>query len=98
METSQRRLAIFYLALVAILGGVFAFVVTAGRDEHPQPPIAGGYDVADPDPCFGGRFDVKQSGQFVAIVASKGVGGKLRLDDGHVTGDVSCADGTTQPV
>ena len=84
--------------LVATLGAVSTYVIAAGDDKRPQPPIAGGYDVDGPVPCLGSRFDVKQSGQFVAISAARDAGGKLRLKDGRVTGVVRCDDGRTLPL
>jgi Kef-type K+ transport system membrane component KefB/nucleotide-binding universal stress UspA family protein len=77
---------------------VVVFLVIAGGDAHTQPGIAGGYDVQGSDACTGQRFDVKQSGQFVTISGAGGVGGKLRLQDGHVTGDVTCVGGATAPL
>jgi len=95
---SQRRLALFYLGLFATLAAVVAFVTAAGPDKRAQPSIAGGYDARDAGSCFGRRFDVKQSGQFVTIVASGGAGGKLRLKDRQVAGEATCADGETGPL
>ncbi len=94
----RTRLAIFYATLVAVLGAVTAFVVVAGHDKEASPSIAGGYDVRAPDPCFGGAFEVKQSGQYVTIVATGGAGGKLRLQDGRATGNVVCADDRARPL
>jgi len=94
VTNSKRRLAFLYLALFAILGGVVVFVVAGGSDGHAQPGIAGGYDVRPPgNACVGERFDVKQSGQFITITAAGGVKGKLRLRDGHITGDLTCLKG-----
>jgi Kef-type K+ transport system membrane component KefB len=95
MKTSVRRLVTFYLSLVIVLGVVFAIVVAAAPDQHAQPQIAGGYEVADAGSCLGRHFDVKQSGQFVTITGSGAVGGKLRLKHRRVTGDATCSDGST---
>ncbi len=97
MDSSRRRLAIFYLTLVAVLGGVTAFVLSSGHDKDPPAPIAGGY-VVQPGSCFGERFEIEQSGQFVGIAGERSSGGDVRLEDGRVTGDVRCADGATRPV
>jgi len=98
VKTSQRRLAIFYVILLAVLAGVVAFVVPAGERKQTERPIAGGYDVRTANPCLGPQFDVRQSGEFVAIAAPGGVGGQLRLRDGLLSGDVTCRDGTTAPL
>ena len=96
MDTSRRKLVIFYLALVALLCAVTAYVVASDHDN--QPPIAGGYDVREARSCFGDAFDVKQSGQFVEISAPSGAGGDLRLRDDRVTGEVTCAGGGRRPI
>ncbi len=99
MTNSKRRLAFLYCALFAVLGAVVVLIVATGGDAHPQPGVAGGYDVRPPgNACLGERFDVKQSGQFITITAPGGAGGKLRLQNGHVTGDVACAKGTRGPL
>ena len=98
MTGSQGRLAIFYLTLLAILAAVVAFVTPAGENTKTERPIAGGYDVRAANPCLGSQFDVRQSGEFVAIEAPGGAGGKLRMKEGLVTGDVKCQDGTTAPL
>ncbi len=90
----QRRLAIFYVALVAILAVVLLVVVAAGEDKKAQPEIAGGYDAMGASACLGPKFDVKQSGQFVGIKGAGDAGGQLRLEDGVITGDVTCRDGS----
>ncbi len=98
MHTSQRRLAIFYVLLLAVLAAVVTYVVPAGNDKKAEPGIAGGYDVGAGNPCLGPQLDVRQSGQFVAIEAAGGAGGQLRLEKGLITGDVTCRDGgTTAP-
>src|SRR5438094_496899 len=47
------RLIAFYIVLTVATVTVAAVVVSAGRDEHAQPSIAGGYDLDAPNPCFG---------------------------------------------
>lgn len=49
----KRRLVIFYLALVTVTGAVVVVVVDRGRNEKPQPVIAGGYDASSPNACLG---------------------------------------------
>jgi Kef-type K+ transport system membrane component KefB/nucleotide-binding universal stress UspA family protein len=96
VDNSKRRLAFLYLLLFAVLGVVVVFVLAVGGDAKAQPGIAGGYDARPGgSPCLGPRFDVKQSGQFVTIKAAGDAGGNLRLEDGHVTGDVTCVGGDT---
>jgi len=92
------KLAILYTALGALLVGVVLYVAATGGDIEAQPQIAGGYDVAAASPCLGPMFDVKQSGQFIAIIGADDAGGKLRLEDGRITGDATCANGSKAPL
>ena len=94
----KRRIALLYIGLAAALGTVILFVGSAGHDVDAQPAIAGGYDVQGAARCIGPRLDVKQSGQFVSIASSGGVTGKLRLEDGRLSGDVTCRDGSQAPL
>ena len=50
---SNRRLTIFYVLLAAAVAVVAIVVIDAGKDKHAQPAIAGGYDLAGPNPCLG---------------------------------------------
>ena len=50
---SNRRLTIFYVLLAAAVAAVAIVVIDAGEDKHAQPSIAGGYDLAGPNPCLG---------------------------------------------
>src|SRR4051794_19578321 len=46
-------MAIYYVVLAAITAIVAVVVISAGNDEHGQPSIAGGYDLAGPNACLG---------------------------------------------
>jgi Kef-type K+ transport system membrane component KefB len=93
--TANRRTLIAIYVVMAIAVTVVAIVcISAGQDLEPEPPIAGGYDLARPDPCLGTTFDLRQSGEFVNIENADGsLGGSLRTEQGRLTGDVSCVDG-----
>ncbi|HYU58948.1 MAG TPA: hypothetical protein VEO00_13005, partial [Actinomycetota bacterium] len=60
-SATGRRLLLFYPLLFAAVAAVVAVSISAGSDEGTQPEIAGGYDLAEQDPCLGSEFDVKQS-------------------------------------
>jgi len=96
---SSKRLPIYYTVLTLVAGSlaVLAIVVGSGRDA--QPAIAGPYEVADGPAraCLGSTFDIRQSGQFVAIEGGDaGASGNLRFQEGRITGDVSCVEGGTR--
>src|SRR5215210_6642388 len=94
-----RRLTAYYVVLVAAVAVVAAVVLSSGESERAQPAIAGGYDVAQGQACLGEQVDVRQSGQFISLQRADGSGaGKLRFEDGRLTGDVSCAAGGSQPL
>ena len=88
----KTRLVLFYAVLaLATAAGVIA-ILLAGRHEHAQKTIAGGYDVGRGASCMGAQFDLKQSGQFVDVANARGtLAGKLRWRDGRLRGEVSCA-------
>ncbi len=95
-SATGRRLLLFYPLLFAAVAAVVAVSISAGSDEGTQPEIAGGYDLAEQDPCLGSEFDVKQSGQFVNLDnPDQTLGGSLRFQDDALTGDVSCVDGSS---
>src|SRR5215218_6422868 len=50
---SGKLLAVYYGVLLAAVAAVAALVVSIGDDEEAQPSIAGGYDLSEPNPCFG---------------------------------------------
>ena len=58
--------------------------------------IGANYTAAEGSECLAGEFELAQSGEFVTLDGSGSTGGKLRLDGDQLTGDVTCADGTTQ--
>ncbi|MGH2802941.1 MAG: cation:proton antiporter, partial [Thermoleophilaceae bacterium] len=88
------------IAIYAVMGVAVATVATvgimAGEDLDPERSVAGGYDLARPDPCVGRGFDLRQSGEFVNVENAEGtLGGGLRAEQGRLTGDVTCVDGGT---
>ena len=98
MTGSARKLIVYYAILAVLAVLVVIVVFAAGSDEHPQPSIAGGYDVAPPAArCLGPAMDVTQSGQFIGLRRPDGTSlSKARLEDRRLTGDVSCVNGGTQ--
>ena len=94
---AKRTLIVIYAVMAIAVAVVATVVFTAGEDLSPERAIAGGYDLAEPDPCLGASFDIRQSGEFANIENADGsLGGALRVKDGRITGDVSCVDGDTQ--
>jgi Kef-type K+ transport system membrane component KefB/nucleotide-binding universal stress UspA family protein len=95
----NRRLVSFYVVFAVLTAVVAIVVIAAGQDRKPEEPINGGYDVAGDNKCLGAQFEVKQSGEFVNLQnADDTLGGKLRLDDGVLTGDVDCVAGGKQEI
>ena len=92
MEPAARtRLIALYAAMAVAVAVVMVLVISAGEDRHPQPGIAGGYDIQGENACLGPKFDVKQSGKYVNLDNAKGtLGGQLEFDEGQLTGDVDC--------
>jgi Kef-type K+ transport system membrane component KefB len=91
-----RRLVAIYAVTAVAVASVAIGAISAGEERTPQPSIAGGYDLRGPDPCLGESFDVKQSGEFVNLDNADGtLGGRLRLEDGLLSGDVACTGGAT---
>jgi Kef-type K+ transport system membrane component KefB/nucleotide-binding universal stress UspA family protein len=95
-----RRTLIAIYAVMAVAVAVVATVVfSAGQNLNPEKPVAGGYDLAKPDPCLGASFDLRQSGEFVNIEnADDSIGGGLRDENGQITGDVDCVSGGNQEI
>ena len=92
-----RRLTAYYVVLAAAVAVVATLVLTAGSKEEPQNSIVGGYDVTQGQTCLGDQVDVRQSGQFVSLLRSDGSStGKLRFEDGSLTGPVTCTNGEEQ--
>ena len=96
MAAQRSTLVAIYVVMGLAVAIVATVVFSAGQDLEAEKPIAGGYDLAKPDPCLGASFDLRQSGEFVNIENADGsLSGGLRDEDGHVTGDVNCVgDGT----
>ena len=96
MAANRRTIIAIYAVMALAVALVAGVVLTAGEDRSPERAIAGGYDLAEPNPCLGESFDLRQSGQFANIENADGtLGGALRVEDGQLTGDVSCVDGGT---
>ncbi|MEA2218345.1 MAG: hypothetical protein QOJ35_971 [Solirubrobacteraceae bacterium] len=57
---SPTRLIIFYILLGVLTAGVAIAVIAKGKDEHPQPAIAGGYDATAPNACLGAPSTAKK--------------------------------------
>jgi Kef-type K+ transport system membrane component KefB len=92
----RRRLIIFYTVLPIVAAIVCAIAISAGQGVDPVEDIAGGYDVTEGATCLGEKVDIKQSGQFVTLDNPRGtVSGKLKFEDGKLTGDVECVEGGT---
>lgn len=88
------RLIVGYVAVAAFLVAAVAVSVWVGRGEEAQPGIAGFY--TSDSACLGERFKLAQSGQFLDL--GDGIGGKLRLEHGRLTGSVDCAGGGSERV
>jgi Kef-type K+ transport system membrane component KefB len=80
-----------YSLVAVFLAAAAAFSIITGRDENPPPAIGGFY--ASASSCLGSSFRLDQSGQFVDL--AEGPGGKLRLRNHKLTGDVTCVGGGT---
>ncbi len=92
----RSRLVAIYVVMGIAVAVVAILALTAGEDRSPQPSVAGGYDLASPDPCLGESFDLRQSGEFVNAENVDGtLGGGLRTDERRLTGDITCVSGDT---
>jgi Kef-type K+ transport system membrane component KefB len=80
-----------YVVVGAILAAAIAISLSLGRTRHPAPPVAGYY--SSNSKCLGRDFRLDQSGEFVDM--SGGPSGKLRLQNDHLTGTVTCSGGAT---
>ena len=99
MGSNRRTLVAIYVVMAVAVTVVAAVVFSAGQDRHAEKSIAGGYDLAKPDTCLGASFDIRQSGEFANIENADGsLGGSLRVDNGRLTGDVSCAGDASEPI
>jgi len=91
------RLLVGYIAVGAVLAVAIAVSVSIGRGLEPAPAVAGTYG-ASPSSCLGTGFTLTQSGRFVTIGGSGGIGGKLELRSGVLLGSVRCRAGATVPL
>jgi K+:H+ antiporter len=90
------RLIAYYTLLALAVGAVAVIVLAVVPKPDAQPNIAGGYDLVPPNGCLGKQVNLSQSGQFVDLDAVQGsAGGNLRFRDGHLTGGVSCQNGSS---
>jgi Kef-type K+ transport system membrane component KefB/nucleotide-binding universal stress UspA family protein len=91
-----RRLIAIYVVMALAITTVAIGGITAGQELTPERSIAGGYDLDRPDPCLGAGFDLRQSGEFVNVENAEGtLGGRLRTEQGRLSGEVACAGGGT---
>ena len=99
MGSNRRTLVAIYVVMAVAVTVVAVVVFSAGQDRHAEKSIAGGYDLAKPDTCLGASFDIRQSGEFANIENADGsLGGSLRVDNGRLTGDVSCVGDASEPI
>jgi Kef-type K+ transport system membrane component KefB len=91
---SPSRLALGYGLVIAFMIVAIGVSISIGNDREHATPIAGIYDV-EAAGCLAGPIELTQSGEFVGLDGSGSTGGKLRLEGERLTGDVTCADGTT---
>jgi Kef-type K+ transport system membrane component KefB len=91
---SGMRLVVGYVALAAFLVVAMSISTSIGSGEDPAPSIGGIYE-SDSAACFGSSFTLTQSGQFVDVDGAEAASAKLRFQDGRLTGDAVCADGTS---
>src|SRR5436305_1997413 len=83
----------------SIAGGYDATGPAACLGAPPPPPTGAPLPPTAPaqPAVLGPSFDVKQSGEFVNFSNTQGtLGGKLRLKNGKLTGDVNCVSGGKQ--
>ena len=91
---SHRKNAIGYVVLIGASLTVIALSLGAGRDKVAPKDISGRYELAAPSPCLGSEVIISQSGKFVTL--GETAEGKLTLSkEGTLSGEVSCADGST---
>jgi Kef-type K+ transport system membrane component KefB len=103
METgagaTPRRLALLYLVLAIGVAVTLLVTFAKGKDESPQPAIAGTYQATAGSDCLGETFILRQSGQFVTLDNAAGtLGGNLRWRDAQLTGSADCLNGESQDV
>jgi Kef-type K+ transport system membrane component KefB len=89
--------SILVCLLAAAVIGIPAILV-AGNGLRAEQEIAGHYQVSVGSACVGHAFDLTQSGQFVSLSRAGDRIARLRLQDGELSGDVTCIDGSTVPI
>ncbi len=95
----QRRILVFYALIAAIVAAGVAISVSLGEDKEAAPAIAGGYALDQDNPCLGSEIELEQSGEFVNLGNSDDtISGRLRFQDGRLTGDAECLDDAAQPL
>jgi Kef-type K+ transport system membrane component KefB len=90
-----------YLVLTIALAVVITLSIRAGAAEHPAPSIAGKYPLKQDSSCLGEHaqlLSIGQSGEFVDADTPSGAHGQLRLRGATLTGDISCRNGTHEPL
>ena len=91
-------MAIGYVSLLSAVAVVIALSISAGAEGEPAPSVGGAYTVQGGSACLGDRFEIVQSGVYLTIEGPNEAHGRLRIEDGRIQGELSCADGTTAPV
>ncbi|MFZ0043496.1 MAG: cation:proton antiporter [Solirubrobacteraceae bacterium] len=95
----RSRLAVYYSVLILVVAAVVSVVISAGKDKHGEPAIAGGYTVASGKACLSMRLQIAQSGQYVSFSnAQSTVSGDLTLKHSRLTGTVTCVGNAKQPI
>lgn len=95
----MRRIALFYLVVLAVVAAGVAISVALGSDQEAQPSIAGGYLLSAPSECLGEELELSQSGQFVNLKnEAETLSGELRFRDPDLEGDVRCLGGERVPL
>ena len=89
------RLLVGYGLVIAFLVVAIGISISLGNEREPAPAIGANY-AAEGSQCLAGEFELAQSGEFVSLDGRGSTDGKLRLKGDQLTGDVTCADGTTQ--
>jgi Kef-type K+ transport system membrane component KefB len=91
---SLGRLVVGYGLVIAFLVVAVGISISLGNDREPAMPIGANY-AFEGAACLTGVVAVTQSGEFVNVDGDRSIGGKLRLDGERLSGDVTCADGST---
>ena len=92
----RRILVAMYVTMGIAVAVVAAVVFSAGQGLKAEKTIAGGYDLAKPDPCLGARVDLRQSGQFVNIENADGsIGGCLTMGGRSILALITAATTAT---